>query len=137
PAQAKRLFGMVAVGGTAGALLGSTITTSLVGWLGPVNLLLVSALFLELVVRVSRALDRHEAPLGREAAAEAAESGEAVRPDPKPHGAEIIGGGVLEGIRHVLGSPYLLGIAALVLFYTIASTFLYFQRIDIVSQVFA
>src|SRR5690606_9571794 len=48
-----------------------------------------------------------------------------------------IGGGMTEGICHVLKSPYLLGIAALVLFYTIASTFLYFQRIDIVGQVFA
>lgn len=140
PAQSKRLFGVVAVGGTLGALLGSTITTSLVGVLGPVNLLLVSAIFLELAVRVSQALDGHEAKLAQEARAEAAEFAPDERyqapPDPAVHGADIIGGGVTDGIRHVLKSPYLLGIAALVLLYAIASTFLYFQRIDVVARVF-
>jgi ATP:ADP antiporter, AAA family len=141
PAQSKRLFGVVAVGGTLGALLGSTITTSLVGVLGAVNLLLVSALFLEFAVRVSRALDRHEESLAQEAHAEAVEAPPdeiyEAPPDPKAHGREIIGGGVTEGIRHVLKSPYLLGIAALMLMYTIAATFLYFQRIDVVARVFA
>ena len=141
PAQSKRLFGVVAVGGTLGELLGSTITTSLVGTLGAVNLLLVSALFLELAVRVSRALDGREQKLAQEARAAAAEHGPDERyeapPNPAAHGAEIIGGGVTDGIRHVLRSPYLLGIAALVLLYTIASTFLYFQRIDVVARVFA
>lgn len=137
PAQSKRLFGVVAVGGTLGALLGSTITTSMVGMLGPVNLLLVSALFLEIAARSAGALDRHEDRLADEARAEAAERGQANgEPDPAVHGAEIIGGGVAEGVRHVLRSPYLLGIAALMLMYTIAATFLYFQRIDIVSRVF-
>lgn len=137
PAQSKRLFGVVAVGGTLGALLGSTITTSMVGVLGPVNLLLVSALFLEVAARTAGALDRHEDQLAAEARAEAAERGQVNgEPDPSVHGSEIIGGGVAEGVRHVLRSPYLLGIAALMLFYTIAATFLYFQRIDIVSRVF-
>lgn len=137
PAQSKRLFGVVAVGGTLGALLGSTITTSMVGVLGPVNLLLVSALFLEIAARTAGALDRHEDQLAAEARAEAAERGQGNgEPDPSVHGSEIIGGGVAEGVRHVLRSPYLLGIAALMLFYTIAATFLYFQRIDIVSRVF-
>ena len=53
------------------------------------------------------------------------------------YGADIIGGGVMDGIRRVLASPYLLGIAALVLMYAIASTFLYFQRIDVVGRAFA
>lgn len=137
PAQSKRLFGVVAVGGTLGALLGSTITTSMVGVLGPVNLLLVSALFLEIAARTAGTLDRHEDQLAAEARAEAAERGQGNgEPDPSVHGSEIIGGGVAEGVRHVLRSPYLLGIAALMLFYTIAATFLYFQRIDIVSRVF-
>jgi AAA family ATP:ADP antiporter len=138
PAQSKRLFGVVAVGGTLGALLGSTLTTALADVLGAIHLLLVSALFLELAVHVARALDRHEDALAREATAEAAERPEPVAEvnDTRSHSGEIIGGGVTEGIRHVLGSPYLLGIAALVLLYTIASTFLYFQRIDVVARVF-
>ena len=43
---------------------------------------------------------------------------------------------MLDGIKHILSSPYLLGIASLILFYTISSTFLYFQQVDIVARVF-
>ncbi|HEY0928311.1 MAG TPA: MFS transporter, partial [Gemmatimonas sp.] len=56
PGQGKRLFGVVAVGGTIGAMLGATITTGLVGVMGPLNLMLVSALILELAVRASHVL---------------------------------------------------------------------------------
>jgi ATP:ADP antiporter, AAA family len=129
PVQSQRLFGLVAVGGTLGAILGSTITSALVPWLGPVNLLLVSALLLELAARAARALDGQEASLVRDAHLEGA----------APAGGEddgIIGGGVLDGIRHVARSPYLLGIAALMLLFTIASTFLYFQQAAIVARVF-
>jgi AAA family ATP:ADP antiporter len=41
--KAKRLFGIVAAGGGLGAVLGSTITASLVGTIGTTNLLLVAA----------------------------------------------------------------------------------------------
>jgi AAA family ATP:ADP antiporter len=129
PAQSQRLFGLVAVGGTLGAILGSTITSALVPWLGPVNLLLVSALLLEISARAARALDGQETSLARAAGPEepeAAGSG----------GTGIIGGGVFDGIRHVARSPYLLGIAALMLLFTIASTFLYFQQAAIVARVF-
>lgn len=49
---------------------------------------------------------------------------------------EVIGGGIFDGIKHVFSSPYLFGIASLILFYTISSTFLYFQQADIVARVF-
>ena len=129
PVQSQRLFGLVAVGGTLGAILGSTITSALVSRLGPVNLLLVSALLLELAARAARALDGQEASLARDARLEGAAP--AVGEDDG-----IIGGGVLDGIRHVARSPYLLGIAALMLLFTIASTFLYFQQAAIVARVF-
>ena len=44
--QGKRLFGLIAAGGTAGAISGPTLTALLVGPLGPINLLLLSALLL-------------------------------------------------------------------------------------------
>jgi len=44
-AQAKRLFGVIAVGGTAGAVSGAAITSFLVERVGVANLLLVSATF--------------------------------------------------------------------------------------------
>ena len=45
-AQAKRLFGFIAAGGTAGAITGPALTTALALPLGPTNLLIVSAGFL-------------------------------------------------------------------------------------------
>ncbi len=156
PGQSKRLFGIVAVGGTVGAVLGSTITTALAEPLGSVNLLLVSALILELAARASNALDARE-PLLRAAdsaddaakalgatasgatvsGATVSTTGEAKSAADGSNADTVIGGGVLDGVKHVLKSPYLIGIAVLMLFFTIASTFLYFQQVDIVAQAFA
>ena len=47
---------------------------------------------------------------------------------------EVLGGGLLEGVGHVLRSPYLLGLAALIALFAIVSTFLYFQLIAIVES---
>ena len=134
PGQGKRLFGVVAVGGTIGAIFGSSITAALVDRLGTINLLLVSAAILELAVQASRVLDRQEEVMH---VAEAHDATDAVVKNAQGSKAdEVIGGGVFEGIRHILASPYLLGIGLLVLFYTITSTFLYFQQVEIVQQVF-
>jgi ATP:ADP antiporter, AAA family len=157
PGQGKRLFGIVAIGGTIGAVFGSTITTALVGVTGPLNLMLVSALILELAVRAAKTLDKAEAGLRAAdaipvpeasvrvpAPAVAAMAGAAPAPAAAAtpsatsgsNSDTVIGGGVLDGIKHIARSPYLLGIASLVLFYTISSTFLYFQQVDIVARVF-
>jgi AAA family ATP:ADP antiporter len=128
PSQGQRLFGLVAVGGTLGAVLGASITSGLAHFLSPASLLLVSALLLEIAARAARALDGEEEKLTR-----AAEQDEAVAARPTE---KIIGGGVLEGIGHVARSPYLLGIAGLMLLFTITSTFLYFQQADIVARAF-
>src|SRR5260370_18084408 len=48
--QAKRLFGFIGAGGTAGALLGPVVTILLSAPLGPVNLLIAAAGFLEAAV---------------------------------------------------------------------------------------
>src|SRR5262249_59457424 len=45
--QGKRLFGFIGAGGTAGALLGPVITILLSVPLGPVNLMIAAAVFLE------------------------------------------------------------------------------------------
>ncbi|HUF28311.1 MAG TPA: MFS transporter [Gemmatimonadaceae bacterium] len=132
PTQSRRLFGMVAIGGTLGAMTGAGITASLVTVVGPINLLLVSAAIIELATQASNVLDRHEAKLRR--AGEDDDAPDAPRSAAESRRDEVIGGRVLDGIRHVLRSPYLLGIAALMLFFTVASTFLYFQQLDIVSR---
>jgi AAA family ATP:ADP antiporter len=133
PNQGKRLFGVVAVGGTLGAMLGATITTTLVGVVGPMNLMLVSAAIIELAVRASQVIDRHEGEMRNAAGDEGEVQTAASKRDASK---DVIGGGVLDGIKHVFSSPYLFGIASLILFYTISSTFLYFQQADIVARVF-
>lgn len=128
PSQAKRLFGLVAVGGTFGAVFGSSITSALARSFGPVNLLLVSGVLLAVAVTAAGALEREESRVAMDADEPAS---------PASGGEEVIGGRVLEGIRDVLRSPYLLGIAVLMLLFTVSSTFLYFQLADIVSRAFA
>lgn len=48
-----------------------------------------------------------------------------------------IGGGVLDGLKRAFQSPYLLGISAFILCYSVTSTILYFQQADIVSEHFS
>src|SRR5690606_23665617 len=52
---ARRLFGLVAAGGTLGRILGGAVTGSLAGLVGAVPLLLVSVVLLELGLRCMRA----------------------------------------------------------------------------------
>lgn len=153
PAQSKRLFGMLAVGGTVGAIMGSSITSALVAVLGPVNLLLISALLLEVAARVSNALERSEEKLALAALWDEREDSdsdggqalgiaggasshrdEVVVREVARKQREIIGGGVLEGITDVLRSPYLIGIAVLMLLFTVTSTYLYFMQAEIVES---
>ena len=149
--QSKRLFGMLAVGGTIGAITGSTITSALVAILGPVNLLLISALLLEAAARVSNALERSEQTLALAALedeprnkVETSESAQFIPTAAQTQGTieavalkqkEIIGGSVFEGVGDVIRSPYLIGIAVLMLLYTVTSTYLYFMQAEIISGV--
>lgn len=117
--QGKRLFGFIAAGGTAGTMLGSAVTFTLAGALGPVNLLLVAAGLLELAVLCALRLDR-AAPQREAAPAQGAQ--------PK-----AMGGGVLDGLTMILRSPYLAGITAWVALLSLAATFLYFMQLEVVA----
>ncbi|MCG6887528.1 MAG: MFS transporter [Proteobacteria bacterium] len=124
-AQARRLFGFIAAGGTAGALAGPALTASLAVPLGPANLLLISAgLLLWAVVCIQR-LSHWQC---QQPAAEQ---------DTAARSSESMGGGIYAGIRLLFSSPYLLGIAGLMLLFTTLSTFLYFQQAQIVRDSFA
>jgi len=127
--QAKRLFGFLAAGATVGAILGSSITASLVKGVGHAWLLLASALLLLVAILCARRLARLTAALRRPVAGDHAQS--SGDPAEAP-----IGGSALAGITHTLRSPYLLGISLYVLLYTITSTFLYFQQAAIVRDYF-
>ncbi|WP_437722542.1 NTP/NDP exchange transporter [Sorangium sp. So ce861] len=120
--QGKRLFGVIAAGGSAGALVGSLVTAAQARQIGTANLLLLSAALLELAVLCVTRLNRLAGALAGGAAPPEASAAE-----------ERIGGGALRGVTLVLGSPYLLGICAQTLFLSITATVLYFEQARIVS----
>jgi len=129
--QGKRLFGFIGVGGTLGGILGSAITATLAQPVGPVNLLLISVVLLELGVLAVRRLARISDAWGAPTALGENGGGGSSADREKP-----IGGSFLAGITHVMRSPYLLGIVAYMLLYTITATFLYFQQAEIVAATF-
>jgi len=126
--QARRLFGIIAAGGTAGALTGPVLTAGLVKPLGPANMLLISAVFLAIAVGCIHRIitwrnSFHPASAG-------------VKQTPETEPDQAIGGSVLAGIRLVCNSSYLAGICLLMLLYTTLSTFLYFQQAHIIRDTF-
>ena len=125
--QGKRLFGFIAAGGSAGALLGPALTVGLAVPLGPVNLLIVAALLLEAAVLCASRLEAAAQRLKPETHVSAA----AVPAGPAE--AAGLGGGWLAGITMVLRSPYLAGIALWVALLSLTGTFLYFQQANIVA----
>lgn len=99
--QAKRLFPIIAVAGTAGAVAGPTLTRGLVQVLGVAPLLLVSASLLGVAVGCV-------VWLGRWARAHAH-----VRPDQA--GGEAVGGGMWDGIKQIFATPFMRNMAFLLL----------------------
>lgn len=132
-AQAKRLFGFIAAGGSAGAIAGPTITSTLIGIVGQQSLMLVSALFLVFaivcisrIVRADEAMGEVEAKLHYDVESSRREDKE-----------QALQGGLWAGVTLVARSPYLLGICVLMLCYSILSTFLYFQQVQIIAEHFS
>jgi AAA family ATP:ADP antiporter len=114
--QGKRLFGFIGAGGTAGALLGPVVTIWLSAPLGPVNLLIAAAVFLEAAVfcvdRIERVAD---VP---------------TQVDPQQ---QRVGGGAFAALPELIRSPYLLGVATWVSLLSFGATIAYFAQANIVS----
>lgn len=135
--QGKRLFGFIGVGGTLGGIVGSGITAAFAVKLGPVHLLLISVVLLEAGVQSVHRLSKITRDLkGGTGDTTQTLRLEEVGQEPEPAAEVPIGGGVLDGIRHLVRSPYLLGIAVYMLLYTILSTVLYMQQAGIVERTF-
>ncbi|HZH43009.1 MAG TPA: MFS transporter [Lysobacter sp.] len=119
--HAKRVYGYIGAGGTAGAMLGPTITSLLVERIGVGTLLLVSMGFLGVcllcIVRLRPWALLRERRAG------------AVR-----HGA--MGGSVLAGLRLVWEQPLLRAIALLMFFGIGVGTFLYNEQAAIARRFF-
>jgi AAA family ATP:ADP antiporter len=125
--QSKRLFGAIAVGGTAGAIAGSSLAVLLTERLGAPQMLLVAIAFLVAATGFAWAVALLQPEPGH--------AGEGGETDSVPVVSEqaVIGGSAWEGFRAVLRSPYLLGIATYVLTLAVMVTFLYFTRLQMVA----
>jgi AAA family ATP:ADP antiporter len=113
--QGKRLFGVIAAGGSSGGIAGSKITESLVHYLGTINLLIVSFLFLMFcifsVLQVRKYADNSqknmEAPLG---------------------------GSAIEGFKLILNSKLLQQIAIMTVTATIIGSIFYYLQGEYIKQ---
>lgn len=119
--QSKRLYGFIGVGGTLGALTGSAITAILAERVGTAVLLVCSAVMLELGVQCVGFFPKSFRTETRE----------------RDEAHASIGGSSLAGFTGVLKSPYLLGICAFMMLYTIGTTILYVQQAEFVKAAFS
>jgi AAA family ATP:ADP antiporter len=133
-AQAKRIFGFIAAGGTAGALAGPALTAILAVPLGPTNLLLISAGLLGWAVFCVKRLIAWQESLFLKQPAMAPSAGD---DDTNKVQDQAMGGGILAAFHLVFKSPYLIGICLLMLLYATLATFLYFQQAHIIRDHFA
>ena len=110
-AQARRFYGVIAAGGTAGAIIGPLITRFIVGRVGVPNLLLISACFYGLclfcIVRLI--------PWAR--AQEMKRAGE--------DGEKPIGGSLLAAFRLVFSKPLLIALMLFMIFGSSVGTMIY------------
>lgn len=118
PARGRRLFALVAMGGTLGAFLGATLTAWLVEHLGAEGLLVLAAALLL-------------ACCGCVAGLLAATRDWPAREPGDDRGAAI-GGRLLDGARHVAARPYLRGVAGQVLCLTVLATLSYMLKAHVV-----
>lgn len=125
--QSRRLFGRIAVGGTLGGIAGSFVAKQLTGTFrfDPVFLLPLGCLPLEGAVQVVRRLSRHAG----------GSSPDDRRPAARPHTPEP-GGGVMDGFRLLVRSPYLLFIAAYVFVYSTTSTFIWLEQGRLIAALY-
>jgi AAA family ATP:ADP antiporter len=117
---AKRVYGLIAAGGSLGSIFGPELTRSTVEYIGIPGVLFTSAVLLQIgilcigrVKRLARALP------------------DAIQADDRP-----LDGGPFHGIASVLRSRYLLAIVGFVLCTAIAATFMYLEQRSIAYKAF-
>jgi ATP:ADP antiporter, AAA family len=123
--EAKRLFGPIAAGGGAGAILGPLLMQFLVPRIGVDAVVGLAMLLLLGTLPCIRALARWAE----------ARHGRFVLPEDDP--ASRIGGGVLSGLVLVARSPYLLGIFTVMAIGSIAGVFMYYELLRLVEMNYA
>ena len=114
--QAKRLFAIIAMGASAGAIVGPSIPTFFADKIGNLNLLLIAAMLLMLPIPLIFRLERLRiSELGNEGV-QADLSG-----DPK------LNSNPFSGFMTFARNPYLLAIGLFIVLYVVMNTFIYFE----------
>lgn len=120
--QARRLFGVIGAGASAGALVGPSIPALFATTLGNDTLMLIATVALLLVIPLVFYLYHlKRAELGNEDLT--ADTGRAV-----------MGGHWWHGFKELFANPYLLGIAAFILLYVFIGSFVYFEQKNLLED---
>ena len=122
--SAKRLFGLIAAGGSAGAIAGPLFNSLFVQSLGPSTTILIACAIILLAVLLGRKAQLLEA------------RSEAARIDPDARLALPVGGKAIDDLRRLLRSPYLLTIAALIVGGQIIGGFMYQEQARYVESAY-
>jgi len=118
--QAERLFGPIAAGGSAGAILGPLLAHALVGPFGAAGLTLLAALLIAATTLCIAGLRRRVARGGTSPAA-------------LPAGHRV-GGSAWAGFSALGRSRFLLAICAMVLLASLAATFMYLEVVQLAGE---
>ena len=142
--QGKRIFGIVAAGGTAGAITGSLLTSQIAGLISTPGLLLIPVFTIQAGLwcawRLEKQTPRFRSELVRSELVRSelarSELANELSVTDADTGATKNAGGVLSGIFAVAKSPYLASICLFLFFVQAFGTQLYFQQAEIVSDAF-
>ena len=129
--QGKRMFAFIGIGGTLGAIVGSTSTDVISGMTEsvylPAGLMLTGAALFGAAIMVMLSLDKFAT---RSEHSTLSARGGGVTADQR-HG-EQIGGSFWDGATAVATSPYLLGIGGYIVLLAISNTLIYFTQANII-----
>nr|XP_016456612.1 PREDICTED: uncharacterized protein LOC107780580 isoform X2 [Nicotiana tabacum] len=140
-----RLFGFIGAGATLGQLFGSLFATGM-AWLGP-HLLLVSAILMELAAQSSKGIKkdvlqlREELSPFREAYMDQAKEDEdeskltqrTTSPKSPASVAKPQLWAILDGLKLILSSTYLLHVSLFLWLSAVVSSFFYFQKVTVIA----
>lgn len=123
-ASAKRLFGYIAAGGSAGAVAGPAFNALFVERLGPTTTILVACALILLATVLGR----------RAQFLEAQSEGEQI--DPRARLALPVGGRATDDLKRLFTSPYLIAIASLIVGGQILGGFMYQEQAEYVEAAY-
>ncbi len=127
--KSKKLFPVIAIGGTIGAIFGSNIAQHFIHFIGQSYLILIPVILLELAIILVKTIDDNFNQMNLSLAGSSLTSSKNLpqKNEQKPR----LFFKVKEwtsGISFSFSSPYVMAISGYIFFYGVTSTFLYFQQ---------